>query len=197
LNRRLTAFALRLFAEHGLAGLGTVIPGTGVSAEDLVGKILVEYCEGKTVHHPSRGTLVTLLCTGIRNDFYDALSKASHDREMVPDERDNSGEDDHSTAKSLTGYPDPKVMDPVVELDEERYRERVLKYFADDPELRDVCEAVLCLDLYKPADIANCLGISVNEFHNRKKRLRLRLIKYGIVRLDKNAQEVKSTRNKK
>ncbi|HWZ42995.1 MAG TPA: hypothetical protein VNW97_05940 [Candidatus Saccharimonadales bacterium] len=168
-----------------------------MSAEDLVGKILVEYCEGKITHHPSRGSLITLLCTGIRNDLYDALSKASHDKETVPDERDEKADDDHSGDKSLAAHPDPNVADPVVGLDEQRYQEHVLSYFEDESELREVCEAVFDVDLHKPSEIANCLDISVDEFHNRKKRLRLRLCKYGIVRLDKNAKEAQPTRSKK
>jgi DNA-directed RNA polymerase specialized sigma24 family protein len=197
LNRRLTAFALRLFAEHGLSGADAIISGTGISAEDLVGKILVEYCEGKIKHHPSRGSLITLLCTGIRNDFYDALSKASHDRETVPDEGDRKSDGDSVGDKALAAYPDPNATDPTFGLDEQKYQERVLSYFADEVELREVCEAVFYLGLRKPAEIADCLGISVNEFHNHKKKLRLRLVKYGIVRLDRNAKETKSGRSKK
>jgi DNA-directed RNA polymerase specialized sigma24 family protein len=197
LNRRLTAFALRLFAEHGMRGADAVISGTGISAEDLAGKILVEYCEGKIKHHPSRGSLITLLCTGIRNDFYDALSKASHDRETVPDEGDGKSDSDPVGEKALAAYPDPNATNPAFWLDEQKYQERVLCYFDDEPELREVCEAVFYLGLRQPAEIADCLSISVNEFHNRKKKLRLRLIKYGIVRLDRNAKEIKSRRSKK
>jgi len=197
LNRRLTAFAVRLFAEHGMSGADVVISGTGISAEDLAGKILVEYCEGKIKHHPSRGSLITLLCTGIRNDFYDALSKASHDRETVPDEGDGKIDDEPTGDKALAAYPDPNTTDPAFGLDEQKYQEHVLSYFADEPELREVCEAVLCLGLYRPSEIAECLSISVNEFHNRKKKLRLRLVKYGIVRLGRNAKEIRSTRSKK
>jgi DNA-directed RNA polymerase specialized sigma24 family protein len=189
LIRKLTAFTLRLFAEHGMSGPDAVVPGTGISAEDLVGKIVGEYCEGKITHHPSRGSLETLLCTGIRNDFYDALDKASHKRELVPDEREENGDDDQAGDKSLAAYPDPNVADPAFGMDEEKYQNHVLSLLADEPDLREVCEAVFYLGLYKPAEIADCLDILVAEFHNRKKRLKRYLIKYGIVRLDSNAKE--------
>ncbi len=155
----------------------------------------MEYCEGKITHHPSRGSLQTLLCTGIRNDFYDALDKASHKRELVPDERDEDSNEDLAGDKALAAYPDPNVADPAFGMDDEKYRNHVLSLFADEPELREVCEAVFYLGLHKPSEIADCLGISVAEFHNRKKKLKLRLVKYGIVRLDRNAKEAKSTRS--
>lgn len=191
LNRRLTAFAVRLFAEHGISG--DVIPGTGISAEDLAAKILLEYCEGTIKHHSSRGDLITLLCTAIRNDFYDALRKASHQKERVPDTTASTNDYDQPGEKALETYTDPNPADPVVGLDERRYEEHVLKLFDDEPELRDVCEVIFYLEVYKPSDIAEQLGISVSEFHNRRKRLRTRLIKYGIIKVNKNGKEVKSS----
>jgi DNA-directed RNA polymerase specialized sigma24 family protein len=182
LIRRLTAFALRLFAEHGLRGAGAVLPGLGVSAEDLAGKVLVEYCEGRIKHHASKGLLITLLCTAIRNDFYDALDRAPHKRERVPDPHADDG-NENSKLKDLNEYADPCELEPFVAVDEQSYQEYVLRCLEDEPELKEVCEAVFFLDAEKPSDIANALGISVSEVHNRRKKLRRRLIEYHLVRL--------------
>jgi predicted nucleotidyltransferase len=53
--------------------------------------------------------------------------------------------------------------------------------FASEPQLGDLVRAVLDLDLAKPQEIAAALGISTEEVHNRKKRLRRRLVEYGLV----------------
>ena len=180
LIRRLTAFALRLFAEHGMPGAGAVLPGLGISAEDLAGKVLIEYCQGRIKHHASKGALITLLCTAVRNDFYDALDRAPHKREQVPD---HANEDDENPNADLDAYADPSLCDPVVALDAGEYQAYVLKCLEDEPELREVCEAVFFLDVEKPGDIAHALGISVAEVHNRRKKLQRRLIEYRLVRL--------------
>jgi hypothetical protein len=62
-----------------------------------------------------------------------------------------------------------------------RARKRIREAFADEPELADVVKAVLDLDLSKPQEIAETLGISTDEVQNRKKRLRRRLVEYGLV----------------
>ena len=59
----------------------------------------------------------------------------------------------------------------------------MLKCLEEEPELKEVCEAVFLLDAEKPSDIADALGISVNEVHNRRKKLRRRLVEYHLVRL--------------
>jgi DNA-directed RNA polymerase specialized sigma24 family protein len=182
LIRRLKAFALRLFAEHGLPGAGAVIPGLGVSAEDLAGKVLVEYCEGRIKHHASKGTLITLLCTAVRNDFYDALDRAPHKREQVPDPLARKSNED-SIKKDLDEYVNLGEQEPFIALDEKSYQRRVLRSLEDEPELKEICEAVFFLDAEKPSDIADALGIAVSEVHNRRKKLRRRLVEYHLVRL--------------
>lgn len=182
LIRRLTAFALRLFAEQGLPGAGAVLPGLGVSAEDLACKVLIEYCAGRIKHHASKGSLITLLCTAVRNDFYDALDRASHKREHVPDPP--AGESGAGSGeRGLDEYTDPGVRESFVALDEQSYQKRVLTSLEDEPELREVCEAVFFLDVEKPSEIGDALGIAVSEVHNRRKRLRRRLLEYHLVKL--------------
>lgn len=78
---RLTAHGVRVFAEFGLGGRDSVIPGTGLSIQDFVFKTLAEYATGKIKHHSSRGELMTLLGTALRNDIIDALRKAAHENE--------------------------------------------------------------------------------------------------------------------
>ena len=81
LSKRLMAYGLVVFAEFSLGGEDAVVPGTGLSVEDFVAKVLLEYATGKIKHQKSRGSLMTVLSTAMRNDIIDALRKKSHELE--------------------------------------------------------------------------------------------------------------------
>ncbi len=177
LIKRLTAYGLVVFAEYSLGGRDAVIPGTGLSIEDFVGKVLFEYTTGKIKHHKSRGSLITVLGTAMRNDIIDALRKKSHKCEET---RSSISANEDSELQvhekpALDDYPQPSASDPTSVLDENAYRERVRSAFDDEPPLKEVVEAVLDLDLYKPEEIADAAGTSAAEIQNRKKKLRRRL----------------------
>jgi len=78
LAHRLTAFGLRTFNEFGLGGRDSTVAGVGLSVDDFVSAVLVEYVEGKLQHQASRGDLFSLLATALRNDIIDSLRKAAH-----------------------------------------------------------------------------------------------------------------------
>jgi RNA polymerase sigma factor (sigma-70 family) len=183
LTKRLTAYGAVVFAEFSIGGKDAVIPGTGLSVEDFVGKILLEYTLGKIKHHRSRGSLITVLATAMRNDIIDALRKKSHERE---ESRSSISVNEDSELRNhekpaLDDFPLQSATDQISVLDEHEYRNRVRSAFDDDPELKEVVEAVLDLDLYKPEEIADAVGITVAEVQNRKKRLRRRLREEGLV----------------
>src|ERR1700692_2279893 len=54
---RLTAFGLRTFNEFGLGGRNSTVAGVGLSVDDFVSAVLVEYMEGQLQHQDSRGAL--------------------------------------------------------------------------------------------------------------------------------------------
>ncbi len=81
LAHRLTAFGLRTFNEFGLGGRDSTVAGVGLSVDDFVSAVLVEYVEGKLQHQASRGDLFSLLATALRNDIIDSLRKAAHAHE--------------------------------------------------------------------------------------------------------------------
>ncbi len=182
LARRLTAYGLIVFAELSLGGKDSVIPGTGLSVDDFVGKILLEYTTGKIKHHKSRGALMTVLGTAMRNDIIDALRKKSHEREetraTVSVNKDSESTDYEKP--SLDDYPQAVAPDPSSAVDEDEYRDRIRAAVDDEPELKEVVEAVLDLELYKPEDIASALGTSAADIQNRKKKLRRRLCKQEL-----------------
>jgi DNA-directed RNA polymerase specialized sigma24 family protein len=176
---RLTAFARRTFADFGLRGPDTAVPGVGLSIEDFAWKVLEEYVEGKLEHEASRGHLFTLLATALRNDIIDSLRKAAH----VHEENRSSlprGPDSASDPPSLDEMPSSTIDVPAL-LDEKNFRNRVWASLDGEPELAEVVRAILDLNLYKPRDIAIALGITATEVQNRKKRLRRRFIELNLV----------------
>src|SRR5258707_11750785 len=68
LAHRLTAFGLRTFNEFGLGGRDSTVAGVGLSVDDFVSAVLVEYVEGKLQHQASRGDLFSLLATALRSE---------------------------------------------------------------------------------------------------------------------------------
>ena len=177
LTKRLTAYGLVVFAEFSIGGKDAVIPGTGLSIEDFVGKVLLEYTLGKIKHHKSRGSLITVLGTAMRNDIIDALRKKSHEREETRSSIsvNEDAEMQVHEKPALDDYPQQSAPDPASVLDEDEYRDRVRSAFDDEPPLKEVVEAVLDLDLYKPEEIADAVGTTAAEIQNRRKKLRRRL----------------------
>ena len=179
LAHRLTAFGLRTFNEFGLGGRNSTVAGVGLSVDDFVSAVLVEYVEGKLQHQASRGDLFSLLATALRNDIIDSLRKAAHaheeSRSSLPAERDAD-----PAPLSLDELPG-STIDFAGSIDEERYGERARTAFAGEPELAEVVRAVLELNLYKPREIAAELGITAAEVQNRKKRLQRQLIDHNLV----------------
>jgi RNA polymerase sigma factor (sigma-70 family) len=177
---RLTAFAVRTFADFGLGGRDATVAGTGLSTEDFVWSVLEEFVEGRLQHDVSRGDLFSLLATALRNDIIDALRKAAHLREetrsSLPRERDSSDD-----PPSLDELPN-NANHFLAALEEKEYRTRLSASLSGEPELAEMVRVILDLNVYKPRQIAAALGISATEVQNRKKRLRRRFIECNFAK---------------
>jgi DNA-directed RNA polymerase specialized sigma24 family protein len=187
ITARLTAYALKLFASHGLYGVDVSVPGLGLSVEDFVGKIVGEYAAGKLKYHASKGTLMGFLGTSLMHDILDAFDKSSHKSEesrVMTRERGNTSEEQKARGpKPLGEFPDEQAVDPDTLLDEDFYRKRLREACEDEPELKELAEAVLDLELYTPKEMSEVLGVPINEVHNRRRKLGRRLIEYKLVRV--------------
>jgi DNA-directed RNA polymerase specialized sigma24 family protein len=82
---------------------------------------------------------------------------------------------------ALDDFPQQSVPDQISVLDEAAYRDRVRSSFENEPKLKEVVEAVLDLDLYKPEEIADAIGTTAADIQNRKKKLRRRLRAAGLI----------------
>lgn len=175
------AYGMTVFAELGIFGEDIVIGGVGVSLEDFVGKVLLEYWTGSIKYHPSRGSLMSLLGKALKNDVLDALDRQAHEKEEprsitpVP-----SDEPKRKSDLSLDEFRKP---DQSLEawIDEQQYRERLKKALSEEPELLELAELVLDLGVEKPQEMAEFLNVGIQELHNRRRKLRRRLIEYQLV----------------
>ena len=168
LIERLTAHALRVFAEYGMPGRDAVIQGIGKSAEDFAYDVLTEYLTGKI-----KTKELAYLYTALRNDIIDKLKSSPHCTSVlmpVIPQSDLAPEN----AECLDRFPSKQVRADDY-LSEESYKSRVRNLVADEPDLREIVEAIFDLDLLKPQEIADALNITPVEVYARKKRLRLRL----------------------
>jgi DNA-directed RNA polymerase specialized sigma24 family protein len=185
LGTRLMAYGLKVFAELGLFGRHFVVSGVGMSLEDFVAKVLTEYAEGKIKHHSSRGSLMSWLGTALKHDVLDALDKSSHKREeqrsAAPPTDEHRKRESEKSLDELPGRGDP--VD--VAFDEEEYKEHIRAALADEPELRELAELVFDVGVLKPQEIADFLGVDIQELHNRRRKLRRRLLEHQLVHREK------------
>lgn len=181
LQVRLMAYCIRVFLELGIGGRDSIIPGVALSPEDFVGNVLADYALGKIKHHSSKGSLVTVLGTALRNDVIDALRRKSHECEHSWSSSGEESSNDGAKSKKLTDIQDDSEPDVLALLDEDAYKERVRKAFAGEPELVEVVDAVFEFDALKPDQIAEVIGITAAKVQNRKKCLQRRLLTRGLV----------------
>jgi DNA-directed RNA polymerase specialized sigma24 family protein len=173
LVQKLTAHAVRVFAEFGLRGPDVAMPSLGSSPEDFASDLFIEYATGKI-----KVKELPYLYRALRNNILDKLGSAAQkttDHMPVSAEGNADGEG----MKHLDGFPSKeRRVDDL--LCEESYKARVRACVATEPELTEIVEAVLDLGLLKPAEIADAIGISAKEVYVRNRKLARRLIKHGL-----------------
>ena len=154
---RLTAYAIFLY------GADEVMPGTGVSPEDLAAGIVLQLAEGKIPFDGCR-PLWPLLKKALYHDFLDLRKSASHRTTVIVDATENEDGEMIAGLDALHAA-DAKPADVL-------FRDKVYKAIADDRELRDIADAFLEHGASKPADIAFLIRATVEQVENGRKRLR-------------------------
>jgi DNA-directed RNA polymerase specialized sigma24 family protein len=185
LQLRLMAYCIRLFHELGIGGRDSIISGVGLSAEDFVGEVLADYLLGKIKHHSSKGSLMTVLGTALRNDIIDALRRKSHalEESWVPLEGENDS--DGMRSKTVIALREGSAPDILAILDEDAYKGRMREALSGEKDLVEVVDAVLEFNATKPEEMAEIIGTTAAQVQTRKKRLRRRLIAHGLVHVER------------
>jgi DNA-directed RNA polymerase specialized sigma24 family protein len=166
---RLMAEAVRLFASARLVGADRVMSGLGVSPEDLVYQAINALLEDKTVRYrKDDGELLPFLKRVMRNDFIDMVRRPVYKRTDIVDPVDEAKRKQEGAVQTLGASgsdPQPDVF----------WRDRVRLLVADDPKLVEYVDAILELELTKPAEIADLLSTTVEDIYNRRRRLATRI----------------------
>jgi DNA-directed RNA polymerase specialized sigma24 family protein len=176
LLKKLTAYAVVLFAQAGLTSADVSLKGIGTSPQDLAIETLGKLVCGELNYHRAKGRLETYLATVMRHDFVDLLRSKAHSTSV---DLDSDGD---------TAVPEPRrdvqtgsspiQEDPVAAVAERECKEQVYALVKDERDLEEMVYAVLELNVTKPQDIAELLKTDVADVQNRKKRMRRRLAEF-------------------
>lgn len=158
-----------------------VVSGTALSPEDFAKNAILELIEGNKIkYHKSKGSLFGLLATAVRHDILDAFKSPEHKRVEIRDTL--PPEDDQKDGAGRNTFLDQlPSQDVSIEelLEQSQYVARVRAALADEPELVAVADAVF-EGFVKPDEIAEVLGISVEELRNYRRRIERRLISRAL-----------------
>jgi DNA-directed RNA polymerase specialized sigma24 family protein len=187
LTKSLRAFAASLYFAEGISDPEGILPGTGKSAKDLVHEALMIFIKGKSGWKPKTGQngASAVLKRVIKNDFIDLLKSSGHKSTDIVDTYSNgSVSETQPAAKTLDGLGDPSLsLDDLYCPDAVVEARRVYPAIKGDADLVAYVEAVLIFGANTRAQIAQDLGVPLEEVDNRRRRLRTALAWY-----ERNAQ---------
>ena len=176
----LIAFALNEFRAYGLYGPDVVFPGTGKTAQDYASEVFLGFVAGRI---RTKGNRIAYLCTAVRNDIVDTTRLKSFKVARLDGDgtsrQDGEEKQDLRTLPSGELAPDEAAIKAQVEA-----RTRLL--VQHEPELKELVEAVLDLGLVRPAEIADFLGVPVDDIYSRKKKLRVMGVASGMLKVNAN-----------
>lgn len=172
LLRKLTAYAVVLFAQAGLAGGHVSLRGTGASPEDLAIGTLDKLVCGELNYHRSKGRLESYLATAMKNDFIDLLRSKAHTSTVTLDSEDSESLPDSPGMQvdCTPGQPDPFSVAA-----ERECKDKVFALVQGETDLEEMAYAILELNALKPQEIADLLKTDATDIQNRKKKMRRRL----------------------
>lgn len=175
--KRLTAYAIGLFATVGLWGPGSVMRGIGKSPEDLAMDTILKLTSGELNYHRAKGSLVPYLAKVMERDFLDLLRRKAYvTTEILPRTTETPDQSESQEGKVSRGLEElPGASDPATEFSQTEFKERVLKLVQGEKDLENHVLAVLDFNRQKPQEIAELLEKDKSDILNEKKRLRRRL----------------------
>jgi DNA-directed RNA polymerase specialized sigma24 family protein len=182
LLKKLSAYAVTLFAQVGLIGSDVSLRGTGMSPEDLAIETLGKLVRGELNYHRTKGRLDSYLATVMRNDFIDLLRLKAHETSVALDAENGETVGEHP----LSAQPDcpPVQLDPFSAVLEREYKEKVFALVKGESGLEEMAYAILEVNAIKPQEIAGVLKTDATDIQNRKKKMRRRLAEFVSRRVD-------------
>lgn len=174
----LTSVAAKLFVQEGISARDDILPSTGKSPRGLAFDVITNFIEGgMKFRERSAKTyekdLFNFLKTAVRHDFLDLIKSHAYQKTEVIDARGREEGDDMGVVLEELG--DLGSEDGFRSLEAAMVARKVLPLVKDEPELKDVVEALLCFKSTKREDIAEVLGITPLEVTKRERQLQVRL----------------------
>ena len=181
----LTLYAQSLSSALVCMGLQERVVSGGESAEDLAMATLLKFLDpndksvawSKEKGEPTTSNVLAYLRKVLWRDFLD-LKKAKRYQETVyvdtrlSDEQEDTG----PTLEQFVAATDSPEKQAI----SKEQREKVLKYFEAEPELREILALQLDgggYNAFSNQELAQLTDSTVAEIENRKKRIKLRLFK--------------------
>lgn len=171
--RKLTVVALNLFRKEQLFGgpeTDVVLKGLGKSPSDFASDALTEFYANKDSYPKAKSEeqMFAVTVTIMKRDFVDAVSK----NHAYTTTKEASGEEFEKFAAPSRDHPERMF-------DAEDLAKKFYRYTDGDQGLKDVIDAAAYIasnqsEQLKRSDVADLLGISVDEVTKRNKRLNYR-----------------------
>jgi hypothetical protein len=174
----LTAFAAKLFLQEGISAREDILPATGKSPRGLAFDAITEFIEeGMKFHSRSSASyekdLFNFLKTAVHHDFLDLIKSHEYRRTEVIDAA--SSESGEGSSLLLEEIGETGFEDGFYSLESAMLARKLLPIVQDEPELKEVLEAILCFGVTKRDELADIIGVTPQEITYRKNRLRVRL----------------------
>ena len=174
----LTAFAAKLFMQEGISARDDILPATGKSPRGLAFDVLTKFIEGGMKFRPRSSEtydkdLFNYLATAMFHDFLDLLKSHQYQKTEVIDPAKRG--DDQETAVVLEELGGPGTEDGFYSLECAMLARKLLPLVEDEPDLKEVLEAILCFGVTKREEIAEVIEKTPQEVTYRKNRLRVHL----------------------
>ncbi len=154
--------------------------------EDVISHIIQSIFEGRRKWDPDEKSLEEWLLNQV-DSVMDWWLKLRENKDLAFEEFEITERKENRDANLVRsteleivlqyGPPDPETL-IAKDIDEEEAKEIYNALFdatADEPELQEIILAMMDMDNPKPSDVAEKLGVAVEDVYNCKKRLKRRL----------------------
>jgi DNA-directed RNA polymerase specialized sigma24 family protein len=164
------------------SGDGNHLLAQGLSAEDIVQRVIEKTLTGQRKWDPNKGELLPWLRDQVNSELDGLVKSAAHRYEMVLESDDSSGGDVRDKIEYravedgiLGSVRPPNPENLLIEGEGSDLVSALFQAVDGDLELEEVLNAVMDGCELKPRHLAEMLGVPKQNINNRLKRLRRRV----------------------